>query len=88
MLNHGISSGSRIRIRDAASRAEFENLDVQLEYGRSTGILELYRYRYGRGTGTAAAQQYSGTILNSFCCKFAPKCESDPKKFRNSAVSH
>ena len=68
MLNHGISSGSRIRIRDAASRAEFENLDVQLEYGRSTGILELYRYRYGRGTGTAAAQQYSGTILNSFCC--------------------
>ena len=67
--------------------AKFENLDLQLEYGNSTGILELYRYRYGRGTGTAAAQQYSGTILNSFCCKFAPKFESDPENFRNFAAS-
>ena len=66
--------------------AKFENLDLQLEYGRSTGILELYRYRYGRGTGTAAAQQYSGTIRISFFCKFAPKFESDPKKFRNPAA--
>ena len=65
--------------RRSSPLAKFENLDLQLEYGRSTGILELYRYRYGRGTGTAAAQQYSGTILNSFCCKFAPKFESDPK---------
>ena len=58
-----------------------------MKYGNSTGILELYRYRYGRGTGTAAAQQYSGTILNSFCCKFAPKFESDPENFGNSAAS-
>jgi len=73
--------------RRSSPLAKFENLDLQLEYGRSTGILELYRYRYGRGTGTAAAQQYSGTILNSFCCKFAPKFESDPENFRNSAAS-
>ena len=72
--------------RRSSPLAKFENLDLQLEYGRSTGILELYRYRYGRGTGTAAAQQYSGTILNSFCCKFAPKFEYDPKISRSSAA--
>ena len=72
--------------RRSSPLAKFENLDLQLEYGNSTGILELYRYRYGRGTGTAAAQQYSGTILNSFCCKFAPKFESDPEHFRNYAA--